>query len=123
MSEKVRSVSLLSTVRRWWPVGAGAVVGIAVALTVVAGTPEVYSATTTLFVGSAVSSDSSVAYNLDLFSQQRALTYSKLAQSREIAAKVQRDLGDDVNPDALLSKVSAAPVLKTVLMNITATDN
>jgi receptor protein-tyrosine kinase len=74
-------------------------------------------------VGSPVSTDASVAYNLDLYSQQRALTYTKLAQSRDIAVAVQNDLGVPITLEELSAKVTAAPVLKTVLMTISATDS
>jgi polysaccharide biosynthesis transport protein len=109
--------------RHWWPVGLGAALGIAAGLTFVAITPKTYTATATLFVGSPVSTDASVAYNLDLYSQQRALTYAKLAQSRDIAVAVQNDLGAPITLEELAAKVTAAPVLKTVLMKISATDS
>lgn len=109
--------------RRWAPVALGAAVGVAVALTWFALTPKPYKATTTLFVGSPGSTDSSIAYNLDLFSQQRALTYSQLAQSRDLAVKVRDDLGLSISPEELSAKVSIAPVPKTVLMTISATDS
>jgi capsular polysaccharide biosynthesis protein/cellulose biosynthesis protein BcsQ len=97
--------------------------GVAAGLAVTAITPKVYTATATLFVGSPVSTDASIAYNLDQFSQQRAFTYSKLAQSRDVAAAVHDDLGLNITPEQLLGKVSATPVLKTVLMKISATDS
>jgi capsular polysaccharide biosynthesis protein/cellulose biosynthesis protein BcsQ len=101
----------------------GAALGIAAGLTLVAVTPKSYTSTATLFVGLPVSTDSSVAYNLDLFSQQRALTYSNLAQSRDVAVKVRDDLGLAITPEELSAKVSAAVVPKTVLMKISATDS
>jgi polysaccharide biosynthesis transport protein len=109
--------------RRWWIVGLGAALGLAIGLTLAAYTPKSYTATVTLFVGSAVSPDSSAAYNLDLFSQQRTLTYSKLTQNRDIAVKVIQDLGLTITPEQLSAKMSATPIPKTVLMKISATDS
>jgi capsular polysaccharide biosynthesis protein/cellulose biosynthesis protein BcsQ len=101
----------------------GTALGLAVGLATTALTPKVYMATATLFVGSPVSTDASIAYNLDQFSQQRAFTYSKLAQSRDIAVAVHDDLGLDITPEQLSTKITATPVLKTVLMRISATDS
>ncbi|GCA99482.1 polysaccharide biosynthesis tyrosine autokinase [Mycolicibacterium sp. NCC-Tsukiji] len=107
--------------RRWWPIGLLAVIGLAGGLALAAATPKAYTATATLFVGSAVSPDSAAAYNLDLFSQQRTLTYSRLIQSRDIATRTIKDLGLDMSPEELSAKISATPVPKTVLMRLSAT--
>lgn len=108
--------------RRWWLVVLGAVVGVTAGVILAVVTPKSYTATATLFVGSPASTDASIAYNLDLFSQQRALTYAKLAQSRDIATAVQKDLDISITPEQLAAKVTASPVLKTVLMRISASD-
>lgn len=108
--------------RRWWLVVLGAVLGVTAGVVLTVVTPKSYTATATLFVGSPASTDASIAYNLDLFSQQRALTYAKLAQSREIATAVQKDLDISITPEQLAAKVTASPVLKTVLMRISASD-
>lgn len=108
--------------RRWWLVGAGVVLGIAVGLILSTMTPKSYTATTTFFLASPASADSSGAYNGDLFSQQRAATYSQLAGNRDLAVKVIDDLGLTMTPDELSSKIKAAQVPKTVLLELSVID-
>jgi uncharacterized protein involved in exopolysaccharide biosynthesis len=79
-------VKIRAVTRRWWPVGVGAALGIAAALALVAVTPKSYTATSVLFLGAPASSDSSGAYNGDLFSQQRASTYSQVVTNRDLAS-------------------------------------
>ena len=109
--------------RHWWPVGVGAVLGIAAGLTLALNTPASYTATSTLFLGAPVSADSAGAYSGDLFSQQRASTYSQLANSRDLAVKVIDDLALNMTPDELSAKVSAGQVPKTVLVRLSVTDD
>lgn len=108
--------------RRWRPVAVGAVIGIAAGLILTANTPKSYTATTTFFLGSPASADSSGAYSGDLFSQQRAATYSQLAGNRDLALKVIDDLSLTMTPDELTTKVEAAQVPKTVLLEISVND-
>ncbi len=110
-------------VRHWWPVGAGAVLGIAGGLALALSTPTPYTATSTLFLGAPVSADSAGAYSGDLFSQQRAATYSQLANSRDLAVKVIDDLALPMTPDELSAKVTAGQVPKTVLVEVSVTDS
>lgn len=109
-------------VRRWWPVGVGAVLGIAAGLILSANTPKSYTAATTFFLGSPASADSSGAYSGDLFSQQRSATYSQLAGNRDLALKVIDDLALTMTPDELSTKIKAAQVPKTVLVELSVTD-
>jgi polysaccharide biosynthesis transport protein len=108
--------------RRWWPVGVGAALGIATALALVAVTPKSYTATSVLFLGAPASSDSSGAYNGDLFSQQRASTYSQVVTNRDLAVKVIDDLALSITPEQLSKKVSASQIPKTVLVRLSVTD-
>jgi succinoglycan biosynthesis transport protein ExoP len=109
--------------RRFWPVAVGATLGLTAALVVGAMIPRSYEATTTLFLGSPASTDSSGAYSGDMFSQQRASTYAELVGSRDLAVKVIDDLGLEATPDELAATVRGAPVPRTVLMRITVTDS
>lgn len=109
--------------RRWWLVGAGTVLGISVGLILSAVTPKAFTATTTFFLASPASADSSGAYNGDLFSQQRSATYSQLVGTHDLALKVIDDLGLTMTPDELTSKINAAQVPKTVLLALTVTDS
>ncbi|OBB73331.1 polysaccharide biosynthesis tyrosine autokinase [Mycobacterium sp. 852014-52144_SCH5372336] len=108
--------------RRWWPVALCAVLGIAAGLALSAATPKSYTATTTFFLGSPASADSSGAYNGDLFSQQRSATYSQLAGNRDLGLKVIDDLALPITPDELATKVTASQVPKTVLLQLSVTD-
>jgi len=115
-------VKIYGVTRRWWPVAAGAVIGIAAGLILTANTPKSYTATTTFFLGSPASADSSGAYSGDLFSQQRSATYSQLAGNRDLALKVIDDLALTMTPDELATKVKAAQVPKTVLLELSVND-
>lgn len=108
--------------RRWWPVGLGAALGLAAGLTLVAVMPKSYTTTSTLFLGLPASTDSISAFNGDLFSKQRASTYSQLAKNRDLAVKVIDDLALNITPDELSAKVKAAQVPNTVLLKISVRD-
>lgn len=110
-------------VRRWYPVALGAVLGVTAGAVLVAVTPKTYTATTTLFLGSPASADSTGAYSGDLFSQQRASTYTQLVKSRDLAVKVIDDLALSITPEEIASKVSADQIPKTVLVRLSVTDN
>jgi polysaccharide biosynthesis transport protein len=109
--------------RRWWPVAVGALLGLVVGVYLVATTPKSYTATSILFLGAPDSTDSTGAYSGDLFSQQRASTYSQLAKSRDLAVKVIDDLALTMSPEELSAKVSADQIPKTVLVRLTVKDS
>lgn len=113
---------VIQLVRSYWPVGLGAVLGIAAGLTLVAIAPKSYTATSVLFLGAPASNDSAGAYSGDLFSQQRASTYSQVVSSRDLAVKVIDDLGLTITPEQLSRKVTAAQIPKTVLVRLSVTD-
>ena len=115
-------MNILGFARRWWPVGLGVVIGIAAGLMLNAVTPRSYTATATLFLGLPASVDSAGAYSGDLFSQQRASTYSNLVSNRDIAVKVIDDLALSMTPDELSKQVTASQIPKTVLLNLSVTD-
>ncbi|MCJ0904097.1 polysaccharide biosynthesis tyrosine autokinase [Rhodococcus sp. ARC_M6] len=109
--------------KRWmlrgWVVAVCALFGLLIAGVMSAITPQTYSATTTLFIGSPASADSAGALQGDSFSQQRASTYAYLFKSEAIAVKVKDDLGLAVSPHELVSAVTATPIDKTVLLDVT----
>jgi polysaccharide biosynthesis transport protein len=115
-------VKIQKFLRRWWIVGLGIVVGLIAGLTITAVTPKTYTATVTLFLGSPASVDSAGAYSGDLFSQQRASTYTNLIGSSDLAVKVIDDLGLTMTPDELAEKVTASQVPKAVLLDVSVTD-
>ena len=117
-----RTPAVRRIARAWWPVAAGAALGLVVGAFLTLSTQSVYTASTVLFLGSPASTDSSGAYQGDLFSQQRAATYAQLFASDDLAAKVIDDLGLTVTPRDLASRVSAKQVPKTVLLSVSASD-
>lgn len=119
MSTLVRALRLKSA---WWFVPIGALVGVVVAFLVTMMMPKTYTATTIIFIGSPAAGDSAGAYQGDLFSQQRATTYAQLFGSDDLAVKVNDDLGLGLPPDQLAAKVTAAPVEKTVLLQVSVVD-
>lgn len=116
--------NLYLTLKRWmlrgWVVAVCGLLGLLVAGIMVATTPQTYSASTTLFIGSPASADSTGALQGDSFSQQRATTYAYLFKTEVIAVKVKDDLGLNVSPYELSSAVTATPIDKTVLLDVTA---
>jgi Mrp family chromosome partitioning ATPase/capsular polysaccharide biosynthesis protein len=116
-------VKIQKFVPRWWIVGLGILIGLVAGLTINAVTPKSYTATATLFLGSPASVDSAGAYSGDLFSQQRASTYTNLIGSSDLAVKVIDDLGLSMAPDELAAKVSASQVPKAVLLDLSVTDD
>ncbi|NKX87510.1 YveK family protein [Nocardia coubleae] len=110
------------TLLRWWPSVAGVVLGCTAAVGMLVSSPTVFTATTTLFIGSPVSADSAGAYAGDLFGQQRAVSYAHLFTSDDLATKVIDDLSLELTPAELIAQVSARQLPKTVLLEVNATD-
>jgi succinoglycan biosynthesis transport protein ExoP len=106
----------------WW-----LVVGTALAAMAAAGvlswlaTPT-YISSTQLFVSTSASTDTSAAYQGNLFSQQRVASYAELLTGVQLAAVVVEDLGLDVSPPTLAGQVTAAVVPETVILRVTVTD-
>ncbi|MDI9898525.1 hypothetical protein QM716_01510 [Rhodococcus sp. IEGM 1409] len=115
--------SVYLTLKRWalrgWIVPVCGLLGLIAAGLMVVSTPQSYLATTTLFIGSPGSADSAGALQGDSFSQQRASTYAQLIKTESIAVKVKDDLGLGVTPQELSAAVTATPIEKTVLLNVT----
>lgn len=108
--------------RRWWilvvclamaAVGAGAYV---------ATVERTYTASTELFLRAPDVKTSAGAYQGDLFSRQRALTYAKMFKSDELAQLVIDKLGLKLTAQQLADQVSASVVKDTVLMVVSVTD-
>lgn len=113
---------IVAAARRWWLIVALAGVGLVLGGVLSAVTPRSYSASTVLFLGSPVSTDSAGAYAGDLFSQQRAATYAQLFTSDDLAVKVIDDLSLSMTPAALAAEVQAKQIPKTVLLQVTVSD-
>jgi capsular polysaccharide biosynthesis protein/Mrp family chromosome partitioning ATPase len=98
------------------------VLGALAGLFVAQSSAQNYTASTTLFLRAPDFRDSSSAYQGDLFSQQRARTYSGMIKSEELAQMVIDRLQLDSTPSELAEKVTATAEDRTVLMDISATD-
>jgi receptor protein-tyrosine kinase len=83
--------------------------------------PE-YTSHTQLFVSTTDSDNTADALQGSQFSQQRVASYAELLSGEVVAARVIEALGLDVQPGELAAEVSAAPVLDTVLIDVTVTD-
>ncbi len=110
------------TILRWWPCAIGVIVGSLGGVGLFLSAPPAYSASTALFIGSPVSADSAGAYAGDLFGQQRAVSYSQLFTSDDLATKVIDDLSLQLDPVALAGQVTARQLPKTVLLEVSVTD-
>ncbi len=83
-------------------------------------TPQ-YASSTRIFVSTSPS-DSSQAYQGNLFATQRISSYASLIKDRPLAEKVADDLGGSISPDDLRDEVTATVDPDTVILQITATD-
>lgn len=110
----------LAILRRRWLVVVGSVLlGIAGAVAVSAFTQPQYEASAQLFVTATGGSSVVEAYQGDLFGQQRAVDYAKLAQGRQVAQRTIDALRVDMQADDLMSMVHAQRVPgDTVLLAI-----
>lgn len=112
----------LRVLRRRWRVVVGVTLAtLAIALGITWRTTPQYSATSQLFV-STTQNGGSLAYQANLFAQQRLLSYAGLAKTRQLATKVSEALGDKTDPALLQREIKATPVPNAVILNITATD-
>lgn len=108
---------------RYWPIlivatliGAGA--GYA---TSYFSKPE-YTSTATLFVATQNGTSVAEAYQNNLFSQERVISYASLATSEQVAARAVDQLKAPISPEDLRAKITAVPMEKTVMLTIGVTD-
>jgi receptor protein-tyrosine kinase len=96
-----------STVINWW---------------IIDFTPK-YESTSTLFVATQTGTTTAEAYQNEMFSQQRAVSYAGLATTDQVAARAVEALNAPISPDDLRSKISANAIPKTVMLNVSVTDS
>jgi len=82
--------------------------------------PKVYAANSTGFVTTGQSDNPALASVNDQLAQSRATSYVDIAKSRATARDAAKDLGLNVDPAALVGKISVTQPLNTVLLQITA---
>lgn len=108
--------------RFWWLVLVAVLVGAGVGYaTTLFSTPE-YQSTARLFVTTQSGTSVGDAYQNNLFSQERVVSYAGLATSEQVAARAVDQLKMPISPEALRSKITATPLPKTVLLDISVTD-
>jgi receptor protein-tyrosine kinase len=81
-----------------------------------------YQSTATLFVATQTGTTTAEAYQNDMFSQQRAVSYAALATSEQVAARAVDQLKAPISPDDLRAKISAKVRDKTVMLDVSVKD-
>ena len=81
-----------------------------------------YVSTATLFVATQNGASVAEAYQNNLFSQERVVSYAALATSEQVAARAIDQLKAPLSIGELRSKITATPQPKTVLLDISVTD-
>src|SRR3954449_5148253 len=114
---------VLNAVRSgWWLLAGGLLLGLAVAGLLSWLTPPLSSSSTQLFVSVTGSTDTSAAYQGNLFSQQRVTSYAQLLTGEKLAAQGCDDLGLPLTPEQVARKVTATPLPDTVILEVTVSD-
>ena len=106
----------------WWLLVSGVLVGLVVAGVLRWTATPLYSSSTQLFVSVAGTTDTSTAYQGNLFSQQRVTSYAELLTGEQLAGEVVDDLDLQLSPAAVARKVSARALPDTVILEVTVTD-
>ncbi|GAA2070695.1 polysaccharide biosynthesis tyrosine autokinase [Williamsia deligens] len=109
--------------RFWWLIVVVAVIGAAGGYVWSLVAPAKYASTAQLFVTTQSGTSVGDAYQNNLFSQERVKSYAGLATSRQVAARAVEQLKSSMSADDLRAKITAAPVLNTVLLDVTASDS
>jgi capsular exopolysaccharide synthesis family protein len=114
------NIDYLVWVRRWlWLVLLGTLLGGGIAFGIAATTAPTYQSSATLLIN-ASSTPNALTYTDVLLSQQLTLTYSKIAVQDPVLAQVIQEGHLPFTVIQLQKMVSAAPVLQTQLITITA---
>jgi succinoglycan biosynthesis transport protein ExoP len=106
----------------WWLVALTVLAGVAGAGALTWKATPLYSSSTKLFVSTSATTDTSSAYQGNLFSQQRVTSYAELLTGVQLAAAVVEDLDLDMTPAEVAQKVSAVAAADTVILTVTVTD-
>src|SRR5882757_5958789 len=113
----------LRTFRRfWWLAALAALVGAGVGYATTFMTTPQYQSTARLFVTTQSGTSVGDAYQNNLFSQERVVSYAGLATSEQVSARAVDQLKMPITPDELRAKITATPLPKTVLLDISVTD-
>lgn len=108
--------------RFWWLVVVLTVVGAGIGYATTFMTTPQYASTARLFVTTQSGTSVGDAYQNNLFSQERVVSYAGLATSEQVAARAVDQLKMPITADQLRAKITATPLPKTVLLDITVSD-
>lgn len=108
--------------KHWVPVAALALAGIVFASIFAFTRTPTYTTTSQVFVSFHGAESTSELATGTTYVQRRVVSYSNLVRSAQVLEPVVEELGLDTNAGELGSRVQAAPVTDTVLIDITATD-
>jgi capsular exopolysaccharide synthesis family protein len=116
-------IEYLRILRRYWPIVIvatliGAAAGYAASYF---STPE-YQSKATLFVATQNGTSVAEAYQNNLFSQERVISYASLATSEQVAARAVDQLKAPISPEDLRAKITAVPMEKTVMLTVAVSD-
>jgi polysaccharide biosynthesis transport protein len=109
-------------VRMSWIIAITVLIGVGVGVLLTRWLPHEYTATTRLFVSTTGGTSSTESYQGDQFSQQRASSYAQIVTSEQVAQHVVDQLGLQMSAGELASKVKAAAVPRTVLLDVAVKD-
>jgi polysaccharide biosynthesis transport protein len=114
----------------WEAVAALTLIGVIVAMGFALLTKPKFSSTSELFLTTpgysslgSLSTNESSPYQADVYSQQRARSYVKLATREDLARRVIARLNLDVKPEDLVAAISASAEPDTVLIRVTVESN
>src|SRR5690349_6338791 len=103
---------------RWMVIVVTVAVAVLGALAVSLLTTPTYQSSSRVFVSTSGGSTVSETYQGNLFSQQRVASYSELVTGETLAARTIDELGLNMTPAQLASKVTATSTPDTVLLDI-----
>ncbi|OZF55229.1 protein tyrosine kinase [Rhodococcus sp. 14-2470-1b] len=107
---------------RWMVIVVTVAVAVLGALAVSLLTTPTYQSSSRVFVSTSGGSTVSETYQGNLFSQQRVASYSELVTGETLAARTIDELGLNMTPAQLASKVTATSTPDTVLLDIVVVD-
>lgn len=114
----------LRTFRRfWWLIAVAAVIGAGIGYATTYLTTPLYQSTARLFVTTQSGTSVGDAYQNNLFSQERVVSYAGLASSEQVSARAVDQLKLPITAGQLQSKITATPLPKTVLLDISVSDS
>ncbi|CAM5298507.1 AAA family ATPase [Mycolicibacterium aubagnense] len=108
--------------RYWWAIVILAVVGGVAGWSWWQFGDREYQSSATLFVATQNGTSVTEAYQNNLFSQDRVNSYASLAMSEQVAARAVDQLKANISASELRSKITAVPLPKTVLLQVSVTD-